>query len=1015
MVVYSSSQLIDINSRLDTRQWIDPGVLRHLRDLNICETKPTHRGCRAGQRKQKHINVSSKKSNHHLSDNTLYVTLWHAQSVKNKTTEIYDYILESKTDVLYITETWLSPSGDESKCNELTPVGYKFKHVPRLHTKGVCIGIIYREDLSISFPKSKDIYTTFESMLSVITSGKKTLKVYCLYRPPPSKVNKLTHSDFCDEFSTFCTSIYTKSDSSIILGDLNVHYNSDNNTVTVKIVKLLDTLGLKQFINEPTHRSGSIIDWVISKDPDLIQNVQVSDKQMSDHFLVTFHLSFSRSERQRKQVVIRNWKSINIEKFKCDFDQSGLDFESVEDVNELVGLFNSTLTTLLDKHAPLKLKAVLPRDAAPWYTSEVLQEKRVRGTAERRWRKTRLEVDRQIYNAARNTVNKCIRSAKSKFIQDEVSRNSSNPRALFCTLNGLLGRDRDSSLPQGSETNMASQFNTFFTEKIAKLRNQLGSCCDDYSFQEFSGSDLEFFRPVSDSDIKKIILSSKPTSCQLDPIPTTFFIRILDIILPAITKIVNLSLSSGVFPDVYKRAVIKPLLKKPHLDTEVYGNYRPVSNVCFLSKIIEKVVKCQLMDHMNKYGLMDIYQSAYRPGHSTETALNSVMNTILTAVDSGKVGMLVLLDLSAAFDTIDHNKLLCRLKHEFGLTETVLNWFASYLTGRSQFVQIGDVASSDSPLCYGVPHGSVLGPILFVLYTHSFGTLISDQEIYRHFYADDSQLIDSFDLDPPSQTQALLKMETCLSSVKSWMTSNMLKLNADKTEALLIAPKTRLKKCILTAVTFESAAIPFSTSVKNLGVYLDSGLTMDSHISNVCKTCYFHLRNIGNIRHLITRDTAALLVRTLILTRIDYCNSLLCGISNQQLQRFQKIQNHAARIVTRSSKTSHITPILNSLHWLRIKERIDFKILCLTYQSVNHTSPLYLQDLVSPHCQTRSLRSNNQHLLQVPKYKLKSFGARSFSYNSAVLWNSLPLEVKTATSLDTFKSHLKTHLFKRYC
>ncbi|KAK6175924.1 hypothetical protein SNE40_014299 [Patella caerulea] len=285
--------------------------------------------------------------------------------------------------------------------------------------------------------------------------------------------------------------------------------------------------------------------------------------------------------------------------------------------------------------------------------------------------------------------------------------------------------------------------------------------------------------------------------------------------------------------------------------------------------------------------------------------------------------------------------------------------------------------------------------------------------ITYHSYADDTQLFNSFLPSHTSQVAACHQLENCIDEVQKWMDDNMLELNSDKTEAILIGPQSRLKKCKVQSLNINESIIPFTSSVKNLGIHIDSSLTMERHVSYLCKISHYQLGIIGSIRHLITRDAAATLVRCMVMSRLDYGNSLFMGTSKQQIQRLQQIQNKCARIVTRSKQRCHISPVLDSLHWLRISERIEFKILCLTYQPVSKMAPTYLQELVHPYVPSRRLRSSDQLLLKTPIYNLKTFGARSFSYASATLWNNLPLKLKNAKTLSSFKSNLKTYLFKR--
>ena len=237
---------------------------------------------------------------------------------------------------------------------------------------------------------------------------------------------------------------------------------------------------------------------------------------------------------------------------------------------------------------------------------------------------------------------------------------------------------------------------------------------------------------------------------------------------------------SGSVPTSFKCAVVKPLLKKANLDKNNLKNYRPVSNLPFLSKILEKIVLTQLFSYLNSHSLLSPNQSAYRPSHSTETALLKVTNDILQALDHGNVSVLTLLDLSAAFDTVDHSILIDTLRHYYGISGTALSWFENYLSFRSQSVLINDFSSDNSDLCFGVPQGSVLGPVLFIMYSRPLSSLIDSHSILNQSFADDTQLYTS--CRPSDIDSSIATLQSCITDVKSWMTESKLKLNDDKTE-----------------------------------------------------------------------------------------------------------------------------------------------------------------------------------------------------------------------------------------
>ena len=339
----------------------------------------------------------------------------------------------------------------------------------------------------------------------------------------------------------------------------------------------------------------------------------------------------------------------------------------------------------------------------------------------------------------------------------------------------------------------------------------------------------------------------------------------------------------------------------------------------------------------------------------------------------------------------------------------MLHWFASYLEGREQSVKVDNVLSSPSPLHFGVPQGSVLGPILFTLYSQPLSDLICRHECDYHKYADDTQLSMGA---PPDQFQSLLcDIQTCIESFVGWMYSNKLKLNAEKTEVLPVASTSRLSSVGKDSVDIGGKRIPFRSSVRNLGVHLDQTLSMQQHISSVCRAAYLELRRIASIRPYLTQSATAHLVSSAITSRLDYCNSILAGLPLKQISRLQRVQNNAAKLVLRKSKYDHVTPLLQELHWLPIKFRPQYKIATFVYRFFDGSLPGYLSQTLCAYEPTRNLRSSCEKLLKVPKRNTKTFGERSFSFLAPSVWNSLPSGLRNSSTLPLFKSRLKTHLF----
>ena len=686
------------------------------------------------------------------------------------------------------------------------------------------------------------------------------------------------------------------------------------------------------------------------------------------------------------------------------------------DPEKLVLLYNQTLSTLLDDYAPMTEKLFSDRPDSYWYSSLVRKAKSVRRLAEKRWRKTGLECDKQIFRKERNKFAQVIRHEKSEHIQSLLKSAGTDSRKMFSIVNDLLGKRCETLvLPDMSSEKAAETLGNFFTDKVEKIRKSFGER-DSLPLVDnaFAGTPLEELAPICEEGLKRIILSSKPTYSTVDPIPTKIVLACMDILLPVLVRIINSCLLSAKIPRPLKTAIIKPLLKKNGLDTNDCNNYRPVSNLSFVSKILERVVSQQLVQHLNANNLLDPFQSAYRHGHSCETALLRVLNDVLCSADRGELSLLVLLDLSAAFDVIDHELLLARLQKEMGITGNALQWFTSYLEDRTQCVVVKQASSQSTPLSCGVPQGSVLGPILFSIYTSKLGKIINTHGVNRKLFADDTELYISFNPDPASCAVAVKSLEDCCLSVKSWMVENRLKLNDDKTVAILCGSHAKIKTIKLEVIKVGTAEITLSDCVKDLGLFIDSKLSMTAHISSVVRACSMQLRAFGQLRPHLNKETANAVAVSLVLSRLDYCNSCLWGIPKKQIERLQKVQNNAARIVSLVERSAHITPILQDLHWLPVQKRIEYKLLSLTFSCLDGTAPCYLQNLLTKYVPSRGLRSAEQSLLKPPSvfgHKKKTFGVRAFESVAPVLWNNLPHPLKQIES-KSFKKNLKTYLFK---
>ena len=491
-----------------------------------------------------------------------------------------------------------------------------------------------------------------------------------------------------------------------------------------------------------------------------------------------------------------------------------------------------------------------------------------------------------------------------------------HPRRRWAAIRNVLHLT-ESRQVRSSDDNarLSTGFSQFYVEKIrsikAALKERLGATYNDpLEFDvRHDAAMLTDVQPPTVAEVLRAIRSMPAKSSPLDSIPTSVIKTCAETFAVLVTRLITLSFAEGKFPDKYKFASVTPLLKKEGLDSDSFSNYRPISNLQTISKIVERVFMSRLVDHVKQSPNYNRFQSAYRRGHSTETALLRLLNDVYCAADNGFRTMLLQLDLSAAFDTIDTSTLLRRLRHTFGVSGPALNWIASYLVGRKQSVRVGQQQSPNVDCEYGVPQGSVLGPLLFALYMSPVARVIASFVIDHAQYADDTQLYVAL-----NDAKTVPNLTDCFHAIHRWLDINGLSLNPDKTEAIVIGTNARQRvEEPITTIDIGTVSIPVSHSVKSLGVTIDDTLSFNQHVSSVCKSSSFHLRALRHIRKWISEDTAKSIATAAVAGRLDYCNSVLYGSSVTNIQKLQRVHNSFARSVTRSRRSEHITQY--SLHW----------------------------------------------------------------------------------------------------
>ena len=913
---------------------------------------------------------------------------------------------DSDIQIAAVSETWLT-SSTNYVTGYLRERGYNIHHHHRDHQKGGGVSIIFAD--TISRDKSKVYnYRSFECV-SILFTGLHGRKLFfvAIYRCGDEPI-----SLFLREFNDFIELLHFGITDYILCGDFNIHCNETLNPDVIRFYEILNSFNLKQFVNEPTHERGNTIDLIICNPENLtITDLNVCPDTPSDHSVIYFNIDYSVSHSEPNVVRSRNLGMVKEADFKRDLEAGLEEFRSrnfYTGFKDSVLMFNQIQQDTLNKHAPERDKVMYNNNKPKWMDQEFKVARANRRKKYKKWRRTQNDDDRELFVQSRAEVAQLVNVKKRNYYSGLIANCDNSQRELFKACKNLLDKPKSSVLPKSnSPLPLANRFNNYFCDKIVKIRNNFISpgpiVVQEPSTSDFpiANSTLNEFEPVTESQLLKIIKLAPIKTSPDDPIPAILLKNCMDTILPDLVQLVNLSLTSGEM-DGLKDSVVTPLLKKVGADPEELSNYRPITGIKYLGKLIERSALPQLIHHMLSNSLHIPNQSGYKTGHSCETLLVRLVNDIFLNMDGSKCTVLLLLDCSAAFDTVDHEILLDILYRDIGLRDAVLKWFASFLKGRRQSIIINGVKSESRENRFGVPQGSVLGPVLFNIYVRGLIGYLESHGFSIHGYADDHQVFKSFRIEFQFSTirDCLPK---CLELVSSWMQKFFLKLNASKSQVVVFTPASQSSDLLVQRVFLnDGSIIPISKEAMNLGLLLDCNLTFGPQIDMVICSCYRLLRDISSIRKFLLDDDIKSLVNAVVIERIDNCNAIYTGLSVHHITRLQRLQNSCARVIYGARRRDHVSGLLKQLHWLPIRQRIIFKVLCLIFKCLHNTAPSYLSDVLPQTVGNRFVR--------IPRTKT-SYGDHAFCRFGPIYWNALPANVTSSQSIANFKSKLKHYLF----
>ncbi len=559
----------------------------------------------------------------------LKIALINARSLVNKTFILNDFFTSQALDFLCVTETWSKP-GELFPFSELVPYGCNFLNSPRMSGRGGGLATVFKDTFHCR-SLSTGPYNSFEvQLLQLVLVNPITIAL--IYRPPHH------NKDFLSELAALMGDLVTRHEKVLLLGDFNIHVCCSSKPYSAEFLNLIESFDFTQWVSSPTHNHGHTLDLILTHGFS-ISNIEISSASFSDHRPVfcTIPLMGRVLRNPSLARLTRSLTQHSSEEFSVAYRDvcNSLESESTLlnlDADAHFNLFNSTCADIMNSIAPLKYKNHKPLPV-PWHTETTRTLRRTCRQAERKWKKDRLQVSNEVLRNSYNMFQKAAKAAKCKYLSELITNNCHKPQVLFSTINSVLNPSVHPILEPS--TSLCNNFGQFFVEKITILRSQLFNSTYILHDVPLCSSTWSEFEPIDLISCNEIVGHLKPTICPQDIIPPLFLRQIMDTVGSGLLLVINKCLSTGSFPNSLKCAVVTPYLKKPNLDPSSFSNFRPISNLPFISKILEKIVLTQLQSYLTANSVHEMFQSGFKALHSTESALLRVSSDILLKLTLG--------------------------------------------------------------------------------------------------------------------------------------------------------------------------------------------------------------------------------------------------------------------------------------------------------------------------------------------------------------------------------------------
>ena len=905
---------------------------------------------------------------------------------------------QTTPDILVLGETWLGKNIDNS---DLVLCNYNFFRMDRIG-KGGGVGIYVKSSLPVSILNAVSLPKSFEFLALKVQHGLDSLTVVGVYRPPSADSDTTaTLVNMLSEYSA---------DELLVMGDLNLNWLSD---VSLQLKELMCDLNLSQLIVAPTrpnlkdHSKSTLIDLIFTNRVDKYPTSGVFELGVSDHCPIACIRDVHVSKTGSQVVSKRNFKNFDTEGFLGDINSCDWSHVMSEpDVQVALYSFIDSFNTVVNKHAPFKRVRIKDR-VTPWFSPGLSRLFRDRSSA---WSCARRSGDSRHWLAFRQIRNRCtnaVRKAKTDYYLDLVTNAYSNPAKFWSAVN--VNKNKFSnSLPTHIEFNnyeisdkndICQLFNQHFAEAgLLFDRNITGSLSAAATSQGQMSPHSKFsLIPFTLVEVYQAVVAlDNKCSTGEDDLEAYFIKLAAPVITEQLTYIFNTSVASGKLPLEWKSASVLPLHKggeRVNLD-----NYRPISRLPCLAKVLESLVNKQFKHFLSINSVLSPHQSGFRAQHSTTSAITLVVNDISSALDNKKHCAALFIDLSKAFDTVDHSLLLHRLT-SIGLDDNALSWFHDYLTSRRQCVRVGHVRSEFLSIDKGVPQGSVLGPVLFTIYLNNILSSLNGS-CQAHLYADDTVIYcmaDSVQLATENLQLSFIALQNALHQLK-------LVLNSNKTKFMIFSRAKNVDYNSLQISSLNGTQISRVTEYKYLGLWIDEKLTFKFHTEKLASKLRQKVGFLFRNRLRFPQFCRKRVVESIFLSVLDYGDVIYRHASASSLKPLDSVYHSALRFITGDRYDTHHCILYSKVGWPSLAARRDYHWLLYIFKALTGKQPPYIAALLDRNAPAHQTRSSHWITLKVP-WTSTGLGRTAFSFAAPKSWNDFQskLKLEVLPSLTEFK------------